>query len=116
MINSLKTIYFPVNGVDVDGRPINGTMSFASTLGTQGVGTPSYMAPEIIRGDARDLFKADVFAWAIMANQILNDGRSPFARKPAVATMVDIANGLSVLFFVLILTFGTGITLCRSSS
>jgi TolB-like protein/Tfp pilus assembly protein PilF/tRNA A-37 threonylcarbamoyl transferase component Bud32 len=49
-----------------------------TTAGTS-LGTPAYMAPEQVTGDAAD-HRADIYAWGLVAYELLT-GRHPFAGK-----------------------------------
>ena len=57
------------------------TGEFATSIGVT-LGTPAYMAPEQVRGDARLDHRADVYAWGAMAYEMLS-GEVPFARRTA---------------------------------
>lgn len=54
------------------------------------MGTPAYMAPEQVRGDAIDA-RADIFAFAVVVVEMLT-GEHPFHRESSVETMNAILN------------------------
>ncbi|HLM71099.1 MAG TPA: serine/threonine-protein kinase, partial [Polyangiaceae bacterium] len=65
-------------------RPIS-TLTDQATL----VGTPAYMAPEQIRGDAID-GRADQFSWGVLAYELLS-GKLPFgAGRDAVGMLASV--------------------------
>ena len=59
-----------------------------STLTQAGssIGTPAYMAPEQVAGDAVD-HRADIYAWGVVAYELLS-GQHPFADKANVAQLL----------------------------
>jgi serine/threonine-protein kinase len=73
-------------GVDPNGP----TTSALPTLTVEGVklGTPVYMAPEQIRGDALD-GRADQFAWGVLAYEVFT-GRLPWRGGDALAVMASV--------------------------
>ena len=52
----------------------------------QAIGTPAYMAPEQVAGDAVD-HRVDLYAWGMVAYELLA-GRHPFADKPGVQQLL----------------------------
>jgi serine/threonine protein kinase len=54
------------------------------------MGTPSYMAPEQVRGEAVD-HRADIFAFGCVLYEMLS-GQRPFKRDTAISTMAAIMN------------------------
>ena len=60
-----------------------GTLTIAGSL----VGTPAYMAPEQISGDAIDA-RTDIYAWGILAYELLGGGHPFKDRKSAQQLMV----------------------------
>jgi serine/threonine-protein kinase len=68
-------------------------ISAATELGTEGLtsvgvalGTPAYMAPEQVAGDAATDHRADIYAFGVIAYELLS-GRTPFGGRPAQAVM-----------------------------
>jgi serine/threonine-protein kinase len=68
-------------------------ISAATQAGTDGLtavgvalGTPAYMAPEQVAGDPGTDHRADLYAFGVMAYELLA-GRTPFASRPAQALM-----------------------------
>lgn len=51
------------------------------------VGTPAYMAPEQATGDSATDHRADLYAWGVVAWELLA-GRHPFGDRPSNAAMV----------------------------
>jgi len=45
---------------------------------TKGIGTPLYMAPEVIRGGGKYSSKVDVYSFGIMMASITDDGKEPY--------------------------------------
>lgn len=50
------------------------------------VGTPAYMSPEQASGDPQVDLRADVYAWGVMAYEVLT-GQPPFAGRPVAAIL-----------------------------
>jgi eukaryotic-like serine/threonine-protein kinase len=64
------------------------TQAPESTLTQAGmaIGTPAYMAPEHATGDVNTDHRADVYAWGVLAYELLQ-GAHPFADRTTPATM-----------------------------
>ncbi|HYE88401.1 MAG TPA: protein kinase [Vicinamibacterales bacterium] len=75
-----KVVDFGVAKASTAGGPDGHTLSVVGTI----VGTPAYMAPEQLRGEAVDA-RADVFSLGVMAYEMIT-GRLPYAG----ATLFDI--------------------------
>ena len=72
------------------GGPPRGPVGAADgtlTLLGASLGTPAYMAPEQAAGDPRLDARADVYAWGVLAYELLAD-RHPFAEKATAHAMV----------------------------
>ena len=67
---------------DSDERPEPGRATDVQTLSAVGttIGTPAYMAPEQASGDPRVDLRADVYAWGVLAYELLG-GAHPFADR-----------------------------------
>ena len=65
----------------------------ATGLTSHGValGTPAYMAPEQVAADPETDHRADVYAWGVVAYELLA-GRTPFAGRRAMAVMAANVN------------------------
>jgi serine/threonine-protein kinase len=63
-----------------------GTRAGTLTSIGQSLGTPAYMAPEQVAGEAVD-HRADLYAWGIMAYELLA-GRHPFAGKASASQLM----------------------------
>ncbi len=61
-------------------------MTMLTQAGTA-VGTPAYMAPEQAAGDPHTDFRADLYAWGIVAYEVLT-GAHPFARHLTPQAMI----------------------------
>src|SRR4051812_27593665 len=57
----------------------NGVGSTLTSVGTS-IGTPTYMAPEQAAGDPNTDHRADIYAWGVMAYELLG-GHPPFTHK-----------------------------------
>ena len=57
-----------------------------TSIGTS-IGTPAYMSPEQAVGDSTTDHRADLYAWGIMAYELLS-GAHPFARHTTAAALV----------------------------
>ena len=51
------------------------------------LGTPAYMAPEQALGDARVDARADIYAWGVVAHELLT-GQHPFGARASLQSMV----------------------------
>jgi len=59
---------------------------FALTQAGMAIGTPAYMAPEQATGDSNTDHRADIYAWGVLAYELLQ-GAHPFADRTTPATM-----------------------------
>jgi tetratricopeptide (TPR) repeat protein/tRNA A-37 threonylcarbamoyl transferase component Bud32 len=57
------------------------------TSGGMALGTPAYMSPEQAAGDPNVDHRADLYAWGVMAYELLS-GRHPFADRHSVQALV----------------------------
>ena len=75
-----KALVAAVTGSDE--RPERGSARDLQTLSAVGstIGTPAYMAPEQATGDPRVDHRADVYAWGVLAYELLG-GAHPFADR-----------------------------------
>jgi serine/threonine-protein kinase len=74
--------------LDTSGPTVDGGVVTVTGRGTF-VGTPAYMAPEQVRGDAFD-GRADQFAWGVLAFEMLS-GKIPFgAGRDAMAVIASV--------------------------
>jgi tetratricopeptide (TPR) repeat protein/tRNA A-37 threonylcarbamoyl transferase component Bud32 len=64
-----------------------GPLSATLTQGGVALGTPAYMAPEQAAGDPAVDHRADVYAWGILAYEVLA-GAHPFADRQSVLALV----------------------------
>ncbi|HEY7897763.1 MAG TPA: protein kinase [Gemmatimonadaceae bacterium] len=62
-------------------------LNFTLTQAGTSLGTPAYMAPEQAAGDPRSDHRADIYAWGIIAWELLAR-RHPFAGKPSVQAII----------------------------
>ena len=69
-------------GVDGADHPGSGSARDLTTLSAVGspIGTPAYMAPEQVAGDTRIDHRADLYAWGVLAYEMLA-GAHPFADR-----------------------------------
>jgi serine/threonine-protein kinase len=58
----------------------------ALTQAGMAIGTPAYMAPEQATGDSNTDHRADIYAWGVLAYELLQ-GAHPFADRTTPATM-----------------------------
>jgi serine/threonine-protein kinase len=68
-----------VAAVDADGAETANDLRTLSAVGTT-IGTPAYMAPEQATGDPGVDHRADVYAWGVLAYELLG-GAHPFAER-----------------------------------
>jgi eukaryotic-like serine/threonine-protein kinase len=68
------------------GQPACDTFDALTQLGTS-LGTPAYMAPEQVVGDAATDHRADIYAWGMMAYEVLAGGH-PFAHKIGTQALI----------------------------
>lgn len=61
-----------------DARTQDGSMSLTLTHAGVSIGTPAYMAPEQAMGDPHADYRADIYAWGVIAYELLV-GAHPFA-------------------------------------
>jgi Tol biopolymer transport system component len=68
---------------------VTATEGGADALTTRGIalGTPSYMAPEQASADLSTDHRADVYAWGVLAYELVT-GTTPFAGRPPAAMLV----------------------------
>jgi len=59
---------------------------------TQGIGTPLYMAPEMMKGTGVYTMKADVYSFAILMGSIIDDGREPYEGNTSFNSLWQLAN------------------------
>ena len=62
-------------------------LNFTLTRAGTSLGTPAYMSPEQVAGDPRSDHRVDIYAWGLVAWELLA-GRHPFAGKPSVQAIV----------------------------
>jgi eukaryotic-like serine/threonine-protein kinase len=62
-------------------------LNFTLTRAGTSLGTPAYMSPEQAAGDPRSDHRVDIYAWGLIAWELLA-GRHPFAGKPSVQAIV----------------------------
>jgi len=72
-----------------DARPATNDVTSVATLTLVGValGTPAYMAPEQAAGDPAVDHRADVYAWGVLAYELLA-GAHPFADRVSVQALI----------------------------
>lgn len=61
--------------------------NFTLTRAGTSLGTPAYMSPEQVAGDPRSDHRVDIYAWGLIAWELLA-GRHPFAGRPSVQAIV----------------------------
>jgi len=59
---------------------------------TKGIGTPLYMAPEMMRGTEGYTTKADVYSFGIMMASIADDGKEPYAGDTRIQSSWQFTN------------------------
>ncbi|HEY8311139.1 MAG TPA: protein kinase, partial [Gemmatimonadaceae bacterium] len=62
-------------------------LDFTLTQAGTSLGTPAYMSPEQAAGDPRSDHRVDIYAWGLIAWELLA-GRHPFAGKPSIQAIV----------------------------
>jgi len=77
---------FRIARVETPGGDGQGTAPLALTQAGAFIGTPAYMAPEAARGASFVSAPADVFAFGVMACEMLT-GRSPFEDAPILSAL-----------------------------
>jgi serine/threonine protein kinase/Flp pilus assembly protein TadD len=64
-----------------------GSATVTLTQGGVALGTPAYMSPEQASGDPEIDARADLYAWGVMAYEVLS-GRHPFADRHSIQALV----------------------------
>jgi len=59
---------------------------------TKGIGTPLYMAPEMMRGIEGYTTKADVYSFGIMMASVTDDGKEPYENDPTIQNSWQFTN------------------------
>jgi len=59
---------------------------------TKGIGTPLYMAPEMMRGSEGYTTKADVYSFGIMMASVADDGKEPYENDPRIQNSWQFTN------------------------
>jgi len=68
-------------------RTEDGTASLTITQAGASIGTPAYMAPEQVAGDPETDHRADLYAWGLVAWELIA-GKHPFADRKTATAMI----------------------------
>jgi len=98
----LKPDNLLVTSLDVNSSAMCKLSDFGTTKGangmmenmtmTKGIGTPLYMAPELMKGSNHYTMKADVYSFGIMIASVIDDGKDPYENDSRVETSWQFAN------------------------